>query len=98
VIREAASHDRDGKRWVEFKARPQVNTIGDPAQYRTDNSAAFGSWQTWCAAAGEPAGNRKALFEQLEGRGFKRFSSHGKRGFVGFTIKQQDQSGAYWNH
>jgi hypothetical protein len=58
-------------------------TIGDPTRYRADNNAAFGSWQTWCATAGEPAGNRKTLFEQLEGRGFKRFSSHGNADLSG---------------
>ena len=52
------------------------------------SAALYGSWQSWCRAAGEAPGSRKRFGLLLKGRGFlPKRQRTGRRGFLGLTLR-----------
>ncbi len=74
-----ASEDSMG-RWMEENSKIDKSA-------RTMNATLFADWKTWAELNGEYVGNVRKLSNEMDKRGFKRFVSNSKRGFVGIGLK-----------
>ncbi len=75
--------------WIEEKCE-----VG-PHGWET-RAALFDSWSKWATASGEHVGSRSRFIDAMENRGFEQTKRQGL-GFRGITLKQVENSDAYWN-